>query len=76
MATVEVSAIMEKCPSGSWWVSKKDPETFIQVLSDDNPLIDTPNVINFKYWTGPKTNHVDGCSTLEEFVSMWNLESR
>ena len=76
MATVEVSAIMENCPSGSWWVSKEDPETLIQVLSDDNLLIDTPNVINFKYWTGPKTNHVDGCSTCEEFVSIWNLKSR
>lgn len=73
MTSVELS--MEKCPPGSWWVSEDD-EILIQVLSADNPLIETPNLINFKYWTGPKTNQVEACSTFEEFVSTWKLKSR
>ena len=76
MTTEENNNIMENCPSGSWWVNKEDPEILIQVLSDNNPLIDTQNLINFKYWTGPKMNHTDGSSSLEEFVSIWKLKTR
>jgi len=67
--------IMEKCPPGSWWISE-DNKIVIQVISSDNILIETPNLINFKYWTGPKTNHTDGSSSLEEFISTWKLKSR
>ena len=73
MTSVELS--MEMCPPGSWWVSDDD-EILIQVLSADNTLIETPNLINFKYWTGPKTNQVDASFSLEEFVSIWKLKSR
>lgn len=71
----DTSIIMENCPPGSWWTNE-DGEILIQILSDNNRLIETPKLINFKYWTGPKTNHADGCDSFEEFVSMWKLKSR
>ena len=67
--------LMEKFPPGSWWANEDD-EIIIQLISDNNILIETPKLINFKYWTGPKTNHVEGCDSFEEFVSMWKLKSR
>lgn len=76
MSSEEKNDIMENCPPGSWWASKEDAEILIQVLNDDNPMIDSHKLINFKYWTGPETNAVGGCSSLEEFVSNWTLKCR
>jgi hypothetical protein len=76
MTSEEKNDILENCPPGSWWVSKEDPDTLIQVLNDDSRLIDKAELINFKYWTGPNTNNVGGSSSLEEFVSAWSLKSR
>tara|TARA_Y100000389_G_scaffold204838_1_gene260062 strand:- start:6484 stop:6726 length:243 start_codon:yes stop_codon:yes gene_type:complete len=59
---------------GSWWCSEDD-EVLIQVVYSDNFMIDTIQPINFKYWTGPKTNHFDG-STIEEFYSTWKFKSK
>tara|TARA_A100001011_G_scaffold400547_1_gene516116 strand:- start:2231 stop:2470 length:240 start_codon:yes stop_codon:yes gene_type:complete len=58
---------------GRWWVSK-DHEVLIQIVSDDDLRIETVYPINFKYWTGPKTNHVEG-SSVEEFDSTWIFKS-
>lgn len=38
-------------------------------------MINTVYPVNFKHWTGPKTNHVDG-STIEEFYSTWKFKSK
>ena len=77
MTSEEKNDILENCPPGSWWVNKEDPDTLIQILSDDSRLlIDKAELINFKYWTGPNTNNVGGSSSLEEFVSTWSLKSR
>lgn len=76
MTSEEKNDILENCPPGSWWVSKGDPDTLIQILNDDSRLIDRVELINFKYWTGPKQNQVGGFSSLEEFVSDWTLKSR
>mgnify|MGYP001167933591 CR=1 FL=1 len=77
MTSEEKNDILENCPPGSWWVNKEDPDTLIQILSDDSRLlIDKAELINFKYWTGPNTNNVGGSSSLEEFVLTWSLKSR
>jgi hypothetical protein len=61
-------------PPGSWWINR-DGTVLIQIVSNDDMRIEKVCLINFKYWTGPKINHVEGLS-VEEFDSMWILKSR
>ena len=39
---------MEMCPPGSWWANE-DGEILIQLISENNFLIETPKLINFKF---------------------------
>ena len=58
----------------TWWCSEDD-EILIQVISNDNVQIEKVYPVNFKYWTGPKTNYVDG-SKIDEFFLKWNFKSK